>query len=113
MLIEGKGYRAEFRDGFWEVRWDWKEEPILSQKVGQYAVPPGVRAKFKKEVDKWVAQGWLRERPVGTGAPPVPLMAMIQEAKRKVRPVLDYRKVNEFVHVSGAKADVCAGKLRE
>ena len=51
--------------------------------------------------------------PVRRSGPTVPLMAVLQEAKGKVRPVLDYREVNEYVNASGAKADVCAEKMRE
>lgn len=43
----------------------------------------------------------------------IPLMAVIQQNKEKVRPVLDYRELNEHVDAFTAHADVCAQKLRE
>ena len=39
-------------------------------------------------------------------------MAVVQEKKDKVRPVLDFVELNEFVECSGADADVCEEKLR-
>ena len=34
-------------------------------------------------------------------------MAVIQEHKQKVQPVLDYRELNDFVEVFATKAEVC------
>ena len=39
-------------------------------------------------------------------------MAVLQEKKDKVRPVLYFRKLNGFVECSGEDADVCDEKLR-
>ena len=41
------------------------------------------------------------------------LMAVLQKNKQKVRPVMDYRELNEHVDAYTASADVCAQKLRE
>ena len=38
---------------------------------------------------------------------------MLQANKQKVRPVMDYRKLNKYVDAHTANADVCAQKLRE
>lgn len=43
----------------------------------------------------------------------IPLMAVIQQNKDKVRPVLDYRELNEHVDTFTPRADVCTQKLRE
>ena len=43
----------------------------------------------------------------------IPLMAVVQQNKDKVRPVLDYRELNQYVDAFTADADVCASKLRE
>ena len=40
------------------------------------------------------------------------MLAVIHEKKDKVRPVLDFREMNEFMECSGADADVCGEKLR-
>ena len=43
----------------------------------------------------------------------IPLMAVVQHTKGKVRPVMDYRELNEHVDAFTANADVCTAKLRE
>ena len=40
-------------------------------------------------------------------------MAIVQQNKLKVRPVLDIRELNRYVDAYTAHADVCAQKLRE
>ena len=40
-------------------------------------------------------------------------MAVIQQNKQKVRPVLDYRELNDHVDPFMARADICIEKLRE
>ena len=40
-------------------------------------------------------------------------MAVIQEVKDKVRPVLDFRELNEFINTHTLDADVCAHRVRE
>ena len=109
-VVKGPNFEAKFRDGHWEATWNWQEEPELSRRVGQHAMSADLRAEFDKGVGKWIENGWLRERQRPGGEPSVPLMAVLQETKKKVRPVLDYRGVNEYVSASSAKADVCAEK---
>ena len=43
----------------------------------------------------------------------IPLMAIIQQNKDKVRPVMDFRELNSHVDAFTASADVCADKIRE
>ena len=43
----------------------------------------------------------------------IPLMAVLQQHKSKVCPVMDFRQLNRYVDVFTANADVCAAKLRE
>ena len=43
----------------------------------------------------------------------IPLMAILQENKQKVRPVMDYRELNEHVNAYMANADVCTQTMRE
>ena len=40
-------------------------------------------------------------------------MAVIQQNKQKVRPVLDYRELSDHVDPFTARADICTEKLRE
>ena len=43
----------------------------------------------------------------------VPLIAIVQEKKGKVRPVMDFRELNNFVDAYRDNAKFCAQKLRE
>ena len=43
----------------------------------------------------------------------IPLMAVLQQRKSKVRPMMDFRQLNCYVDVFTANADVCAAKLRK
>ena len=106
-FVEGPNFRARFWNGAWEAEWDWEQEPELSRRIRQYAVALDLKPEFDRGVGKWITNGWLKEWKQPGNGPAVPLMAVLQEAKKKVRPVLDYREVNEFVNASGAKADVC------
>ena len=70
-----------------------------------------VYSRFKSEVERWIENGWLvKTNCSGDGV--IPVMAVVQEKKDKVRPVLDFRELNEFMECSGADADVCEEKLR-
>ena len=43
----------------------------------------------------------------------LPLMAVVQRNKNKVRPVLDWRETNRFIEAFTRDSDVCAEKLRQ
>ena len=60
--------------------------------------------------------GWLIPYPESELGPPkglIPLMAILQENKQKVWPVMDYRELNEHVNTYTANADVCAQTMQE
>ncbi len=55
----------------------------------------------------WIQNGWLIPYPESQLGPPkglIPLMAILQESKQKVRPVMDYRELNEHVNAYTANA---------
>ena len=62
LSVEGPNFGASFEDGHWTAKWDWREEPILSKKVGQYAVASDLKAEFDKGVQKWIDNCWLKVR---------------------------------------------------
>ena len=103
----------------WTVRWKWsKGEPpnCLKGSVSEYAVKDKVREEYEQELTEWIKNGWLQEYDEEKHGPPkglIPLMAVPQENKGKVRPVLDFREVNSFVDTYTADVDVCSDKLRE
>lgn len=119
--IEERDFCAEYDPSgrFWTVTWKWAggaEPGALKNDVGEYAVPSDVRHEYERELSKWIDDGWLvpyDEAELGQPKGLIPLMAVVQQNKSKVRPVLDFRELNEFIDTYTADADVCPEKLRE
>ena len=117
--IEAADFVAEFGGGKWQVRWKWadgKGPQWLTNTVSEYRVPKKARKQFDEELRLWIEEGWLQpyeEEKLGPARGLIPLMAVIQEAKGKVRPVLDYRELNEHLAPHTADADVCGEQLRK
>ena len=103
----------------WTVAWKWRDnrEPlVLKNAQSEYAVPSEARQRYEDEVHEWIQQGWLQPYDEGRCGPAkglIPLMAVIQSSKNKVRPVMDFREVNAYIDAYTGEADVCADKLRE
>ena len=103
----------------WTVSWKWfgNDQPSgLKNSVGEYQIKPEARAEYECEVQEWIDRGWLQTYDERTMGPPkglIPLMAVIQKNKAKVRPVMDFRELNEHIEPFTANADVCADKMRE
>ena len=101
------------------MAWKWRDdrEPeVLKNTRHEYAVPPEARQRYEEELQDWIDRGWLQsydEDKYGPAKGLVPLMAVIQPSKDKVRPVLDFREVNTYIDAYTGDADVCADKLRE
>ena len=55
-----------------------------------------VYPRFKSEVNRWIDNGWLVKTTCSEEGV-IPLMAVVQEKKNKVQPVLNFRELNEFV----------------
>jgi len=113
-IIKDKDFEASFNGKFWTAKWNWKvnEEPSLENKVSQYSIKAAAKQKFEDEVQDWIRDGWLKKfegKPKGI----IPLMAVIQPNKDKVRPVMDYRELNCFVSSHTAESDVCGEKLKK
>ena len=101
----------------WTVSWHWDEEPgKLQNGVAEYPVPPDLREAYEDELQRWIHEGWLvayDEKRLGPPKGLVPLLAVAQPNKGKVRPVMDYRELNSYVDAHTADADVCSDKIRE
>ena len=74
---------------------------------------------FEKEIEEWISTGilvpWLQERD-GDIKNVLPLMGVRQEKGDtvKVRPVLDFRYLNDFiVSHTGSATPLCQDRLRE
>ena len=90
--IEDKDFLAEFDGKHWTVSYYWRGgvAPVLRNTVDSYSsTQDGTRkAKFQAKVDRWIEEGillpWKREE-----GGLLPLMAVAQPTKNKVRPVLE------------------------
>ena len=103
----------------WTVKWNWadgREPKMLENSIGEYNIPPSVRQQYDAELEKWISEGWLQpydEGKLGPAKGLIPLLAVVQVNKAKVRPVMDFRELNSHVDALSADADVCSQKLRE
>ena len=116
--ISDPDFEAFYDGKVWTVRYLWNERgpPVLKNTVSEYRhkLSDDQRRQYEAEVDRWVEEGILRPWKGESGGV-LPLMAVVQETKGKVRPVLDFRELNESVrcHTGDDVIDVCSEKLRE
>ena len=109
-------FEAVFAGGSWTVKWKWcndGQSPELKNHVSQYAMSSDVESAFSKEVDRWIEEGWLQEYNGAHNDGLIPLMAVVQINKDKIRPVLDFRELNSFVSSHTGQSQVCGEKLRK
>jgi len=112
--IEDQDFSASFKGGKWVVKYKWvngAQEPVLYNTVAQYAIQKECCTQYEAEVEEWIANGWLQLYE-GEDCGIIPLLAVLQVNKAKVRPVLDFRELNQFVSSHTATSDVCGEKLR-
>ena len=111
--------RFESETRRWTVAWKWDEGRVpdcLSNSTAEYAVPRAAREEYDAELNAWIDKGWLVPHDERQHGPPrglVPLLAVQQKNKAKVRPVMDFRELNGFVTAHIADSDVCADVLRK
>lgn len=117
-VIEDQDFRAVFDGNIWTVEWKWKgNPPTLKNKIGCYdkQMDSKTREGFEEEVERWIQEGILApwSEHVETGL--IPLMAVVQPTKNKIRPVLDFRELNGYVRSRTGDdfTDVCTETLRE
>ena len=117
--IDDVDFEAKFNGNRWVVQWKWKEEmkPVLYNKTERHEVGLSEEEKqaYEQEVDSWISEGILQPWSSDVSEGIIPLMAVIQPTKNKVRPVLDYRELNRYVkcHTGDEMIDICGDKLRE
>ena len=115
--INDKDFVATFSDGRWTVKWKWsgREPERLRASITEYKCTQltGVRDKYDAEVQSWISKGWLRKWN-GPHKGIIPLLAVVQPTKDKVRPVMDYRELNQYVecHTGDEETAICGEKIR-
>ncbi len=118
--LEDDDFEAAFNGKQWTVKWRWKEgSKVPHDPPALYGVREEDREAFDREVSSWIDEGilvkWDKERH-GSVNNFVPLMARAQDKGpvHKVRPVLDYRRLNQAVEsYPGDDTPVCHQRLRE
>ena len=88
----------------------------LKNRLSEYSARKRLQGEYERELQAWIQNGWLIPYPESELGPPkvlIPLMAILQERKQKVQPVMDYRELNEHVNAYTANVDVCAQTMRE
>ena len=103
----------------WTASWKWvsgHSPTELANRAQEYRVPDHVWDVYEEELSMRQYNGWLLPYPeeeLGLPKGLIPLIAVAQEHKQKVRPVLNYRELNGFVEAFTANAEVCSQRLRE
>ena len=103
----------------WTASWKWSEDHAperVHNEMSEYPVAVEIRNEYMQQLHIRINNGWLVPYPEDKLGPLkglIPLMAILQENKTKVRPVMDYRELNHHVDAFTATADVCAVKLCE
>jgi len=114
MRISDQDFEAVFNGRHWTVKWRWLDgPPILKNRIPEYSIKPHLRREYESEIEEWIQNGWLQETTDLPNNGTLPLMAVDQENKGKVRPVLDYRELNQFVSSHTAEGEVCQETLRK
>nr|XP_047137491.1 uncharacterized protein LOC124813994 [Hydra vulgaris] len=114
--IKHQDFAANFDVKKWTASWNWNKEPVIDNTICEYNMSHEYECSYRKEINEWINSGILVPYNELTLGPPkvlIPLMCVVQENKdKKVRPVGDFRALNEFVNCHTANADVCQEKLR-
>ncbi|XP_047146280.1 uncharacterized protein LOC124819114 [Hydra vulgaris] len=113
--IKDKDFDANFDGMKWTAKYKWKQdEPQLKNFVMQYKVKPKLIHQFNEEMDLWVENGWLKpcKTDENNNKGIVSLISVEQENKGKIRPVLDFRELNQYVNSHNASSDACDETLR-
>ena len=103
----------------WTVKWKWSDDAkphALRNGVTEYSIPTSARLSYEAEIEEWITNGWLEpddDEKLRHAKGLIPLMAIVQQNKDKVRPVMDFRELNSHVDAFIANADVCSDKIRE
>ena len=121
ITLDKPDFHAEYDEAkyVWTASWKWSgdQPPVsLKNRLSEYPAPKRLQGEYEWELQAWIQNGWLIPYPESELGPPkglIPLMAILQESKQKVQPVMDYRELNEHMNAYKANADVCAQTMQE
>ena len=120
VALQDADFAANFDGKKWTVQWEWEGSlPAGQLQQINYNIAPEAQEAFDQEVQEWVTEGYLVEwNPAVHGAVRnmVPLMCVQQKKgdAHKVRPVLDFRRLNSHIKSRPAAATpLCQERLRQ
>ena len=82
-------FKINFDGEKWVARWTWIKKTVLRNCIDFYKMDETVYPRFKSKVNRWIGNGWLVKIKCDEEAV-IPLMAVVQENKDKVQPVLHF-----------------------
>ena len=88
----------------------------LDNRVPEYPVAAEIQEDYERVLHTWMSNGWLvpyKEEELRSLKGLIPLMAILQQHKSKVFPVMDFQQLNHHVDVFTVNVDVCSAKLHE
>ena len=113
ICIDDKDFFGIFDGAKWVIQWKWKNGTVkLTNSIGQYKSTSRVdfAKDFNREVQEWINKGWLREVKLNEYSH---ILATMHPQKGKVRPVLDFRELNQYVSChSGDEIAICDESIR-
>ncbi|KFD62560.1 hypothetical protein M514_25296 [Trichuris suis] len=95
-------------DCSWRASWKWTNgggPDVLKNIVREYPPSREIRGPYEEELRSWVEQGWLvpyDQTKYGPAKGLIPLMAIVQRNKGKIRPVMDFRELNAHIETVAA-----------
>ena len=96
----------------WTVVWKWSEDRVPEGRqngVSEYPVATEILVDYEQDLRTWISN----EEKLGPPKGLIPLIAVLQQNKSKVCPVMDFLELNYHLDVFTTNADVCASKLCE
>jgi len=112
--IVDQDFTAVFDGSSWSVTLQWKDgrAPPVCNSVSEYESARAHELEVDAELEEWKAKGWMVECERHRQST-LPLMAVFQEAKVKVRPVLNYWEIIEYISSHTTESLMCAEKLKK
>ena len=111
-----KDFTADFSTISWCVSWrciDQTITPRLKNNVAQYRMSRWRKLSRKKLKDDRKRLVTSVKAFYGEHDGIIPMLAVVQPNKDKVRPVVDFRELNGYISSHTGQSVVCGEKLRE
>ena len=120
ITLDEPDFHAEYDEAkrVWTASWKLSgdQPPVcLKNRLSEYPTPEWLQGEYEQELQAWIQNSWLILYPESELEPLkglIPLMAILQENKQKVWPVMYYRELNKHVIAYTVNADVCTQTMR-